>query len=146
MRPISRLPSVGPTPPAKARATADIARKRIAGDKVLRRASLTAQEALREGDVLARWGGEEFLVLLAGADLATGCAVAERCRKALADVTGVEAVTASFGVTPIASTDSVISVLRRADQALYHAKLEGRNQVAAASPSGTMLKDPLGML
>lgn len=67
------------------------------GDKVLRRASLTAQEALREGDVLARWGGEEFLVLLAGADLATGCAVAERCRKALADVTGVEAVTASLG-------------------------------------------------
>lgn len=41
---------------------------------------------------------------------------------------------------------TVVSVLRRADQALYHAKLDGRNQVAAASPSGTMLKDPLGML
>lgn len=100
-----------------------------AGDEVLRRTAAVATATLREGDVLCRWGGEEFLVLLSNADEAEAVAIAERCRRALEAVQGRTAVTASFGVTRIDSADTVTDALRRADLALYEAKTGGRNQI-----------------
>ncbi|HUG87015.1 MAG TPA: GGDEF domain-containing protein [Euzebya sp.] len=105
-----------------------------AGDEVLRRTAAVATATLREGDVLCRWGGEEFLVLLSNADETEAVAIAERCRRALEAVQGRTAVTASFGVTRIDSADTVTDALRRADMALYAAKTGGRNQVVVRHP------------
>jgi diguanylate cyclase (GGDEF)-like protein len=92
------------------------------------------QSSLRPYDLLARFGGEEFVVLLPEATLAQACEVAERVIAAVAALepatpTGEPLrVTVSVGVAVLASTDSGgTSLLHRADAALYQAKRNGRN-------------------
>src|SRR5262249_20107673 len=97
------------------------------------------QESLRDVDLAGRWGGEEFLLILPGTDLAGGAQVAERVRAALARRIVLSAdgssipVTASFGVaaTPPASTAS--ELFSAADAALYEAKRNGKNRVETAA-------------
>jgi diguanylate cyclase (GGDEF)-like protein len=109
-----------------------------AGDSVLREFALLLQESLRDVDLASRWGGEEFLLILPGTDLAGGGQVAERIRLALAGriVLSVDGtpipVTASFGVaaTPFATTAS--ELFAAADTALYEAKRAGKNRVQKA--------------
>jgi diguanylate cyclase (GGDEF)-like protein len=109
-----------------------------AGDVVLREFANLLQETLRDVDLAGRWGGEEFLLILPGTDLAGGVQVAERIRVALAGrmVLSVDGtpipVTASFGVaaTPPATTAS--ELFAAADAAMYEAKKAGRNQVQTA--------------
>ena len=104
------------------------------GDEVLAAASGCIQTCLREVDVLARWGGEEFIVLLPQTGLAGGQAVAERIR---AEVERLSApgwppqlrVTVSIGVAAWAHEAGVDQSVKQADQALYRAKLQGRNRV-----------------
>ena len=112
-----------------------------AGDAVLVEMARRLTAAVRSGDVAGRYGGEEFLVVLAGASEATGREVAERIRVAVESRPvvweGVEIpVTISVGLTrrESGSTESGESLLRRADAALYEAKRTGRNQVVSASP------------
>jgi diguanylate cyclase (GGDEF)-like protein len=105
-----------------------------AGDQVLQLMAQACQSSLRPYDLLARFGGEEFVVLLPEATLAQACEVAERVIAAVAALepatpTGEPLrVTVSVGVAVLASTDSGgTSLLHRADAALYHAKRNGRN-------------------
>ncbi len=108
------------------------------GDEVLRQVARSLRNGLRRYDVAARFGGEEFALLLpnTGGELARE--VAERARRRLADdeVEVAEGetlrVTASFGVAERHPGESVEEVVRRADDALYRAKAEGRDRVVAS--------------
>jgi diguanylate cyclase (GGDEF)-like protein len=109
------------------------------GDRVLSRVALLFAEALRGGDAVARWGGEEFLVLLPGAHLIAAQEVAQRLRLAaearLCDVEGLGSpLTVTFGVATFAATPSLERCLKAADEALYRGKAEGRNRVVSAPP------------
>ncbi len=110
------------------------------GDKVLKMTAKVLEESIRKADILARFGGEEFIVVLPEIDKEHGRQVAEKLRRAIelthfpkeeSQPTGN--LTASFGLAsfPEDSTDAN-KLLALADQALYEAKANGRNQVAAA--------------
>ncbi|OYV76166.1 MAG: sensor domain-containing diguanylate cyclase [Chromatiales bacterium 21-64-14] len=108
------------------------------GDEVLVATASALTGAMREQDVIARWGGEEFILLLPETDVREATALAERMRKVVANVTvrheGVDiTVTASFGVaqweTRHRSLDTLIST---ADKHLYRSKDLGRNRVSYA--------------
>jgi diguanylate cyclase (GGDEF)-like protein len=111
-----------------------------AGDIVLKEAVRRAQIELRPYDVLGRYGGEEFMVLLPGCELRAGAVVAERLRRCLADspfeIDGRKLdVTASFGVVCSSQPHSSLEMLvDAADSALYRAKANGRNRVELAKP------------
>ncbi len=108
-----------------------------AGDAVLKAVAADLQLAAREGDLVARWGGEEFLLLLPLANAEVATAVAERLRarlQALVVETGGQTlqVTASFGVCHQRPEEAWTLALQRADAALYAAKRGGRNRVVLA--------------
>lgn len=110
-----------------------------AGDEVLRATVARTQASLRTSDQIARFGGEEFVVLLPETDAEGARIVAERVRAAIAAtpvmVEGAAIrITASLGVASwTADEPSVEQTLRRADSALYEAKQAGRDQVCAAA-------------
>lgn len=103
-----------------------------AGDDVIRMAAQCIQSVVRDMDIVARFGGEEFCVILPGASLETACAIAERCReKIAAQVTNGVSVTSSFGVTAKSlGAASANELIHQADQALYYSKQQGRNRVS----------------
>ncbi len=105
-----------------------------AGDTVLKSVSTLVQSRLRDVDALARWGGEEFIVLLPGTAIHGALALANTCREILADspMKEIGQVTASFGVATYTQEKSMRALIRRADDALYAAKNNGRNRVEAA--------------
>lgn len=110
-----------------------------AGDEVLRQAAARMKDAIRSYDAVGRYGGEEFIVVLPGADLATARTVAERLRRAIADCSvrlpsGNLNVTASLGVSAVEGGVPIQGeeLIKRADAALYQAKDEGRNRVVCA--------------
>lgn len=105
-----------------------------AGDRVLIEVTRELMAQLRRPDRAARWGGEEFVLLLPQTDLHEAAALAERLREAFAHREtgpgeGIGPVTLSFGVTAWKPGDTRQRLLLRADQALYRAKEEGRNRV-----------------
>jgi diguanylate cyclase (GGDEF)-like protein len=108
-----------------------------AGDRVLQAFAALSHGQLRATDVLARWGGEEFLIVLPATPADQGRACIERLLEALAaarfDVPGMDTlrVTASAGITECNGGESVTGALERADRALYRAKDAGRNRVEA---------------
>lgn len=101
------------------------------GDRVLISVVEHLGSTVRDADLLGRWGGEEFVLLAPDTPHDDAVALAERCRKALHDVSTdpVGVVTASFGVSTLATDDDARSLMRRADLALYAAKREGRDRV-----------------
>lgn len=108
------------------------------GDLVLKIAAERMTEALREADVLSRFGGDEFVVLLDATDGATAEQVAAKLNAALAaPYPGVRvAVTGSIGIaTYPVDGDSLGQLLQEADRALYEAKAAGRDRYTSASPS-----------
>jgi diguanylate cyclase (GGDEF)-like protein len=103
-----------------------------AGDRVLQRFVALAQRQLRTGDVLGRFGGEEFVAVLADAPGATALQVAERLREAFATDLGVPPATVSIGVACAEGGEGTFEdLVGRADEALYRAKSAGRNRVSA---------------
>jgi diguanylate cyclase (GGDEF)-like protein len=103
-----------------------------AGDAVLAQAARIIQQAVRQNDVVARLGGEEFSVVLSDTGLDAALAVAEKVRVALQDASWPHrAVTASIGVASVVPSSKVNpnALVARADRALYAAKQQGRNQV-----------------
>jgi len=103
------------------------------GDDVLVEVASRLQAQLRLSDALARWGGEEFLVLATATPAAPAAELAERLQQALAGraFAGGGHVTASLGVAQARAEDSVDALVRRADDLLYAAKHAGRNRVCA---------------
>ena len=103
-----------------------------AGDEVLRRLARTLEERLRSSDVVARLGGEEFVVLLPDTDLAGAQAIAQALVQAMAEQQDpvVGTITVSAGVASMRGMqDNGTDMLRRGDSALYEAKGQGRNRV-----------------
>jgi diguanylate cyclase (GGDEF)-like protein len=113
-----------------------------AGDKVLVRLAELMRRELSDGDVLARWGGEEFLALLPMRDGSSAAAVAERVRQAVAAVQ-IEVggrminVTMSFGVATVTPGQDLQRATLRADHALYASKRAGRNRVTCEGERGS---------
>ena len=105
------------------------------GDQVLTKLSGFVAKRMRETDLLARWGGEEFVVLLPLSDASMAQQFAEILRGAIAALPfdHGKPVTCSFGVAQLATGESSESIIARADEALYRAKLNGRNRVELAS-------------
>lgn len=107
------------------------------GDRVLAQVADIVHEQLRTTDHLGRWGGEEFLIVLPQTGLASARFVSERICHAISNsqILDGRTITASFGVAAHIPDESIADLLRRADQALYRAKTEGRNRVRADDPS-----------
>jgi len=104
------------------------------GDRVLRRVANSISKAVRPGDMVVRYGGEEFLVLLSGVDDTAGLAVAERIRAAVAAVDGdVPEVTVSIGLAFRRRGDDLETMTSRADESLYQAKVAGRDRIHLAA-------------
>ncbi|MEL0169860.1 MAG: diguanylate cyclase [Pseudomonadaceae bacterium] len=110
------------------------------GDKVIVRIAQTLKNCCRNRDLLARFGGEEFIVLLPDADMQQALLCAERIRAAVEKIkfdVGADtplSVTVSIGVAQInPATDSIPKAVDRADRALYDAKQSGRNRVSQTS-------------
>jgi diguanylate cyclase (GGDEF)-like protein len=106
----------------------------LAGDEVLRDVATRIKSALREFDLVGRYGGEEFVVLLESTSAHTAKQVAERIRRRIAGgpvhtASATVEVTISQGLTLHREGDDVQSLLKRADQAMYRAKSVGRNCV-----------------
>ena len=106
-----------------------------AGDAALNQFAELVRTVIRQTDVAARWGGEEFLLLLPDTSLIPALTLAERLRSEVAKHSfrfqGQELpVTMSAGVCSISQTDSIDSMLRQADLQLYSAKAAGRNRIA----------------
>jgi diguanylate cyclase (GGDEF)-like protein len=105
------------------------------GDEILKLLCSAGQRLLRETDIFARIGGEEFAVLLPDTNLEGAAILAERLRQAIADIklslsSGELNCTVSIGVAMLKSTDTCIEdCLVRADSAMYRAKQNGRNRV-----------------
>ncbi|MFK7955168.1 MAG: GGDEF domain-containing protein [Lysobacterales bacterium] len=110
------------------------------GDDVLKAFAGVMRHACRSSDLIFRSGGEEFLIVLLGADLNHARERGENIRRRLADLffTGSGgqkfAVTTSIGLTWLGALDNVASLRRRADQALYLAKRSGRNRIELIGP------------
>jgi len=107
------------------------------GDKVLKALADTLKQSVRQGDVLARWGGEEFIVFLPETGLQEATALAERLRVEIAGMRikhemDATAVTASFGIAQKEDRHTTLDALiASADECLYQSKQQGRNRVTA---------------
>ncbi|WP_235937176.1 sensor domain-containing diguanylate cyclase [Vreelandella azerica] len=106
------------------------------GDDVLVALTRLLSANLRVPDLLARWGGEEFVIILPDTDLLEARHLAERLRRLIAEhsFAVIGHLTASLGVTTLQPTDNPRSCMKRLDDALYKAKFAGRNQVVEAQP------------
>jgi diguanylate cyclase (GGDEF)-like protein len=108
------------------------------GDEALKAMAGVVMKSIRDHDVAARWGGEEFILLLPETDIQEAAALAERLRSAIAGIhlshAGAEiAVTASFGVVQRETHHNTLDVLiSTADNYLYQSKEMGRNRVSSA--------------
>lgn len=108
------------------------------GDEVLRRLAVRIREVTREDDAIARWGGEEFLLMVHSSDSVDAAAVAEKVRDIVAarpfrTSAGELPITISLGVAIHEGTETVEQTVARADKALYQAKADGRNRVVVAN-------------
>jgi len=103
------------------------------GDQLLVEIAGILQQGVRKLDTVARWGGEEFMILCPATNLAGACMVAESIRTAIEsyNFSVVGGKTCCFGVAEYRPDEAPESVVKRADEALYRAKNGGRNQVCA---------------
>ena len=108
----------------------------LIGDQVLKQFSILLQESVREVDLVARFGGEEFVLLLNGVELATARLVVERIRSLVERMRFSEhqlQTTTSIGITQYRDTESIEQLIQRADHLLYVAKDNGRNRVESVA-------------
>jgi diguanylate cyclase (GGDEF)-like protein len=111
------------------------------GDDVLKEFTSLVSSNIRKADVFARWGGEEFVLLLPETNIETALHTAAKLRIATEkhEFCHVGKLTASFGVTQFIAGDDETTFIKRADDALYTAKTNGRNRVEALPPSRSLL-------
>ncbi len=106
----------------------------LCGDMVLKKVAEIIHHTLRHSDVFARFGGEEFTIILPNTTMVGAIRLAERIRQTIANThfscQGKSfPVTISIGITSVSINDSVYSLIERADEALYEAKRGGRNRI-----------------
>ncbi len=104
----------------------------LTGDQVLKEMSSEVSKVVRAGDLFARWGGEEFLMLVPGYSDKQAAALAERLRKDISQFVFAEGrirLTCSFGVTEYREGDTPEQLMRRADKGMYASKSQGKNSV-----------------
>ena len=113
------------------------------GDRVLIALSRFVSARIRNSDVLARWGGEEFVILTPTCTGPVACQLAGNLKDAIAalDIDEAGTVTCSFGVAQYEDGDTADTLIERADEALYRAKINGRNRVEMAPSSTVMAPD-----
>lgn len=101
------------------------------GDKVLRKIAELIRTKTRDTDLCVRWGGEEFMIIATHTDRDNGAALAKNLQQSVASYSfGIPTpVTISIGVASVMKGDSIESIVKAADTALYRAKEEGRNRV-----------------
>jgi diguanylate cyclase (GGDEF)-like protein len=110
------------------------------GDDVLREFAAVLRATVRDSDLAGRWGGEEFMLLLPGADAVGGAQLADRVRTSLMERSfvgqeeAVVSVTCSFGVAQHSPGLDERDLFAAADRALYRAKREGKNRVELDTP------------
>jgi diguanylate cyclase (GGDEF)-like protein len=113
----------------------------LTGDAVLRTLAAEMRQQVRESDLVGRFGGEEFVILLRGTTTEEACRVAERIRRGVGVVRVltkdmIVGATVSIGVAVLGSHGGTLTeLLESADQALYRAKRTGRDQVCLANPA-----------
>jgi diguanylate cyclase (GGDEF)-like protein len=113
----------------------------LVGDLVLRHTAERIQAAVRDFDMVGRFGGEEFVIVLKNTDLALARVIAERIRE---EVSGTPfhakefniGVTISLGIAMLREGEHMETLLERADATMYEAKKNGRNRVEVADDSG----------
>ena len=115
------------------------------GDEVLQKVAQAIVSQCREIDLPGRYGGEEFAIVVPDETSEGAGELAERCRQAASDVrVNMEGqdvqVTASFGIAEVRDAPSIEALIKAADEALYHAKQAGRNQVATDVPAEVAAK------
>ena len=116
----------------------------VCGDRVLKRAAAILQERTRDVDRVARWGGEEFIMLLPETDTEGAAVLAEKLRDAIAsnlfefDDQRLS-ITMTFGIAAFRKGESLDTCIARADTALYHGKEGGRNKVMIGNYKGLSL-------
>ncbi|MBT3055152.1 MAG: diguanylate cyclase [Candidatus Thiodiazotropha sp. (ex Codakia orbicularis)] len=103
----------------------------IAGDTVLKEISVLIKDALRDSDIFARWGGEEFIILSTETDIDGGRQLAKKMLDLIneKEFTVVQKISASFGVTEFGAEDSMESLVKRVDNAMLEAKRQGKNRI-----------------
>lgn len=103
----------------------------VVGDHVLQAVVRVVQETIRNHDVLARVGGEEFVVLLPDTKMENGLTLAERVRKEIErhEAEGIPPVTISLGIVELKNDDTSKTIIERVDMAVYQAKRNGRNRI-----------------
>jgi diguanylate cyclase (GGDEF)-like protein len=107
------------------------------GDRVLQTFAQQARQATRDADIVARWGGEEFLIVMPETSADGAALLVERLREALSAVAVSDAVPAlriafSAGITAHRAGEHTDQTVHRADEALYEAKSAGRNRSVVA--------------
>ncbi|HEX8596427.1 MAG TPA: sensor domain-containing diguanylate cyclase [Pseudomonas sp.] len=113
----------------------------LAGDKVLAGFAEDLKSCLRQSDIICRWGGEEFIILLKGSDTKSARRIAEKIRLLAEQHTYVFSgtplqVTVSVGLAELQNDDTLQTLIARADNALYAAKQHGRNRVCTEEMAG----------
>lgn len=117
----------------------------LVGDRLLAEAANRIRDGLRASDILCRWGGEEFLIILKNTDLEAACVIAEGIRQRMVaetfDANGVVIhLSLSAGVALYHPDDDIRDdFILRADNLLYQAKANGRNQVCSVAPATASL-------
>lgn len=103
----------------------------LIGDNVITETAALVMKSIRETDIFARWGGEEFILLLPNTNKAHAVELTERLRTSIEgyEFKEVGKVTCSFGVAQLTGEDDIKSLMQRADKMLYRAKRAGRNLV-----------------
>lgn len=106
------------------------------GDKVLKSLAIILNNNVRKSDVVVRWGGEEFIILLIDSDINQAQVIAEQLRSKVANSSDLckltqKQVTISLGATSVTDEDGIDTIIKRADLALYQAKSNGKNCVVS---------------